>query len=313
MSARAASSASALALALACVFMLAHAAAAHAEDRPGDPLAYDLRIGLYPVAFQAGASQSYFGSAMRAEYRIVRRLDAGAFLRVPLWNVTGEGAHHGYALGFNLAIHFSESLDEEALLGTVYPADPPAISGPGSRGADTDLDTPLSTRLGGPPMGGGDHADDGVALMYSVHSLRVGFSYVRTIEPARDADPTAIYLDSSLPLAHLGYGWGTHWNLPASVTGKRELGYRRFYLDALATLPSLVKERPLFSVPDTGHPGIFPLGARVGMEGSIDALLQKAPGVGFAYSIELGALPARNTVEGYLFVGLGIALDFATR
>jgi hypothetical protein len=119
------------------------------------------------------------------------------------------------------------------------------------------------------------------------------------------------YVEIKLPLLHLGYGWGTHWNLPASVTGQPEVGHRRFFVDALGTLPGLVKQRPLFSGP-YNRKDVFPLGARIGMEGSIDGLLRSMPGAGFAYSLELGALPAPYGVEGYLFVGLGLALDFAT-
>ena len=47
------------------------------------------------------------------------------------------------------------------------------------------------------------------------------------------------------------------------------------------------------------------------MEGSINGLLPRTPGVGFAYSLELGVLPAPDVLEGYLFVGLGLALDFS--
>ena len=60
-------------------------------------------------------------------------------------------------------------------------------------------------------------------------------------------------------------------------------------------------------------PKFFGLGARVGMEGAIDALVRDVPGFGFAYSLELGALPGRAGLEGYLFVGLGAAFDVITR
>ena len=49
------------------------------------------------------------------------------------------------------------------------------------------------------------------------------------------------------------------------------------------------------------------------VEGSIGALLRRAPGVGFGYSLEVGAWPARHGPEGYLFVGLGLELDFMSR
>lgn len=301
------------ALAFAFAFALASTPSpARAEPRPGDPLAYDLRVALFPVSFQAGMSQSHFGSALRAEYRVLRRLDVGVVARGGLWNVTGEDKHHGYQFGANLSFHVGEELVHDRLAGTVYPENPPALSGPGSRGADRDLDVPVSARLGGPPLGA-DVDRDATALVYKVSSLRLGFAYVRSVMPAYTLDIEALYVQSALPLLHAGFGWGTHWNLPASVTGRPELGYRRFYVDALATIPAWVDERPLFSTSDAVHEDIFPLGARLGMEGSIDQLLRDAPGVGFGYSIELGALPARKSIEGYLFVGLGLALDFATR
>lgn len=301
----------AFAFALALVPALAPGLA-HAEAAPGDPLAYDLRIGVFPVSFQAGMSQSHFGSALRADYRVLRRLDVSVSARAGLWNVTGEREHHTYQLGAGVSIHLGEWLERDKLAGTVYPDNPPALSGAGSRGADSDLDVPVSTRLGGPPLGS-DVDRDAEALLYKVSSLRLGFSYVRAVMPAYTLDPAALYVRSELPIFHVGFGWGAHWNLPASFTGKPELGYRRFYVDALATIPSLVDEAPLFSTSDAVHEDIFPLGARLGMEGSIDQLVRELPGLGFAYSIELGALPARKSIEGYLFLGLGVALDFATR
>ncbi|HEX2675737.1 MAG TPA: hypothetical protein VHM19_03840 [Polyangiales bacterium] len=301
-------------VALALALLVLGARSAHAEPRPGDPLAYDLRIAVFPATFQAGISQSSFGSALRAEYRVVRRFDLGVLARAGWWNVTGEDKHHGYTLGVNATIHLSEAIDERKLGGTVYPEDPGAVGGTGSAGGtDHDLEVPTSSRLGGPRMGVDNPNRDTVALMYSVTSLRVGFSYASAIEPAQSSLGASDYVQARMPLVHLGFGWGTHWNLPAEVTGQPEIGYRRFYLDVLGTAPSLVKERALFSTPDVAHPKIFPLGGRIGMEGSIDALLHDAPGVGFGYTLELGALPARRSVEGYLFVGLGVALDFATR
>jgi hypothetical protein len=151
--------------------------------------------------------------------------------------------------------------------------------------------------------------------MYSVQLLRVGFTYTRTPELIHILEDF-YYVESKIPLLSLGYGWGTHWNLPATVTGQTEIGYRRFYLDVLATLPSLVSQKPLFGGTwgaNYGKQVRLPVGARIGMEGSIDALVRSVPGMGFGYSLELGVLPAPDAVEGYLFVGLGMALDFITR
>jgi hypothetical protein len=42
-------------------------------------------------------------------------------------------------------------------------------------------------------------------------------------------------------------------------------------------------------------------------------LLLSAPGVGFSYNVELGALPGKSGLEGYLLIALGLELDFAAR
>ena len=49
------------------------------------------------------------------------------------------------------------------------------------------------------------------------------------------------------------------------------------------------------------------------MEGAIDAVLRSAPGLGFGYDIELGLLPGASGYEGYLFIGLGLAIDAVIR
>jgi hypothetical protein len=114
-------------------------------------------------------------------------------------------------------------------------------------------------------------------------------------------------------LVYLGYGWSSHWNLSAAIAGgEPRVGWRRFYVDALLTLPALTSATTIGTAA-VGQADFFPLGARIGMEGAIDALLRDAPGIGFGYSLELGALPGRSGVEGYLLVGLGLALDARVR
>jgi hypothetical protein len=114
-------------------------------------------------------------------------------------------------------------------------------------------------------------------------------------------------------LLYLGYGWGSHWNLSAAAAGgQARVGWRRFYFDGLVTLPGLTSATPIGKAAG-GPADFFPVGARIGMEGAIDALIRDAPGVGFGYSLELGALPGRSGVEGYLLVGLGLALDGRVR
>lgn len=279
-----------------------------AEAKPGDPMAYDLRIGVFPVAFQAGMSQSWFGSALRAEYGIHRRLDLALHARLPWANVAGNTSQQGYSLAGLLVFHIQQTLTSEKLSGTLYPEDPPMIEGAGNGGTDHDFDMPVGQRLGGPRMGS-DHID-AQAEMRSVLSLRLGFSYTRAVESTRDTP--AVNVINEVPMLAAGFGWGTHWNLEPVVTGKTEVGFRRYYIDALATLPSLVRYRVL-EPKYMGAPNEVPVGLRVGMEGSIDAFWHTAPGVGFAYTLELGALPGRAGLEGYLLVALGLALDAATR
>jgi hypothetical protein len=48
------------------------------------------------------------------------------------------------------------------------------------------------------------------------------------------------------------------------------------------------------------------------MQGAIDALLRSFSGFGFAYNIELSALPGRSGLEGRLLIALGVELDAAT-
>jgi hypothetical protein len=55
------------------------------------------------------------------------------------------------------------------------------------------------------------------------------------------------------------------------------------------------------------------VGARLGMQGAIEGLLESAPSLGFAYDLELGAYPGRGGLEGYLFLAFGAAFDVATR
>ncbi len=269
-------------------------------------MAYDLRIGVFPVAFQAGMSQSWFGSAVRAEYGVHRNLDIGVSARLPWANVTGDTSQQTYSFAGLLVLHIQQELTREKLSGTLYPEDTPMITGTGG-GTDHDFDMPVGQRLGGPRMGT-DHPG-GEAEMRSLISLRLGFIYTRSVESTRDTP--AIHVINQLPMLNAGFGWGTHWNLDPQVTGKSEVGFRRYFIDALATLPSLVSYRVLDTkAPIT--PNMVPVGVRIGVEGSIDAFFHSAPGVGFAYTLELGALPGRAGLEGYLFLGLGLALDGAT-
>ena len=268
-------------------------------------MAYDLRVGVFPVAFQAGQSQSWFGSALRAEYGVHRSLDVGVNGRVAWGPVTGQKHEQSYSFGVGLIWHVAQAFELEKLSGTVYPENPPVVSGGLGRGSDRELEMPVHQRVGDVPMVL-DHPE-GEAVMRRVYSLRLGFTYARVVTGKRSRAVV-----NTLPLLHAGFGWGTHWNVEPSVVGKAELGFRRYYIDALATLPSLTTYRVLYDEPNSA-PGLFPVGLRIGMEGSFDAFYRAMPGFGFAYSLELGALPGRPSFDGYLFLGLGIALDAATR
>ena len=59
------------------------------------------------------------------------------------------------------------------------------------------------------------------------------------------------------------------------------------------------------------EPDFFPLGLRIGMDGTLAGFWKSPGGVGLAYSLEVGALPGRRGLEGYLFIGLGLSLDAA--
>jgi hypothetical protein len=113
---------------------------------------------------------------------------------------------------------------------------------------------------------------------------------------------------------YAGYSWGEQWNLNATAGGgERRIGWRHIYVDAIFTMPALDTVKPVGPNPPKTEPDFFPVGLRLGLEGSIAALIHDAPGVGFGYGLELGALPGKSGFEGYLTVALGLQLDFATR
>jgi hypothetical protein len=279
-----------------------------------DPYHYDLRVGLFPVAFQGGISQSHFGSAARAELDLARHLGAEVSGMVPWVKVAGEPSDQTFTLRAGVLLHFIDRIETTPLSGTVYPEDAP-IAGSRGPGADHDLEVPTATKLGGPRLAPPDQDRTTSAPVRRLHTLRLGYDLARAVERARPdaSDGSKRYLLNTLHALYLGYAWGSQWNLgPAATGGKREVGWRRFYIDAVLTLPALASAKPTAST--VGEPpAFFPVGARIGMQGAIDALLRDAPGIGFGYSLELGALPGRSGVEGYLLVGLGLSLDLPVR
>jgi hypothetical protein len=292
---------------------------ASAQYAPADdPYAYDLRVGVFPAAFQAGMSQSSFGSALRADMDVSRRISLSAVGRVGWLPVLGKTDSIGFALRAGVSWNVVDGVQTERLSGTVYPEDTPAVW---ERGG-VEFEMPVHQKLGGPRLALPDVDREARAPIRTVHSVRLGGEVVRAVERASDdsaEDGEMEHVAKTFGALYAGYGWGVHWALSPATVGEREVGWRRFYIDALLRLDAFgdggsssggADPAQGTSVDDEG--GFFPLGARLGMEGGIGALLRRAPGVGFGYSLELGAWPGRHGPEGYLFVGLGLELDFMT-
>jgi hypothetical protein len=282
---------------------------------PNDPYRYDLRFGIFPVAFQAGISQSHFGSAARAEFDVTRHLGLQVGGQLPWANVAGQTEPQTWSVRVGGVIHLVDHADIEPMSGTIYPEDTPVVGGPGP-GTDTQLTVPISQRMGGPRLipPGGERT--GKAPMRKVQSFRFGYEALRVVERARpdDAEGKHRYLLNTFHAVYLGYGWGAHWNLNSETGGgERRVGWRRFFADVVLTAPGTTKTKPVSNNVPTEEPDFFPVGLRVGMEGAIDALVHSAPGLGFGYSLELGALPGRSGLEGVLMVALGVEFDVATR
>jgi hypothetical protein len=304
-----------------CLLALAlTSGAAHALAQPSEannPYRYDLRVGAFPLSFQAGISQSHFGSGARAEYDVTRRLTVQLSGDLPWWNVTGETSTHTFAVRAGLSVHFVDDAQLSPLSGTVYPEDTPVVGGPGP-GTDTQMTVPVGQRMGGPRLRVANPDKNAKANMRNVQSIRLGYDGMRSVQRGRPYDENGDYhyFLNTLHSFYAGYGWGSHWNLsPVAGGGETRVGWRRFYVDAMVTLSGLDKATAVSKdeVVRQMQPDFFPLGLRVGMQGAIDALLSSAPGVGFGYSLEVGALPGKSGYEGYLMVALGVELDFATR
>ena len=293
---------------LALVGALSAGASARADVQADDPYAYDLRFAVEPLAFQAGVSQSWFGSALRVEYAPARIFDLALDGRVAWLNANQVADVRAYQLRAGFSFHIAQSVREQELYGTVYPADTAAITG--GTAADHPLDLPISEvmRTGSPAPYDRDLTLRGA--MRNAHSLRLGTAYAQLVERTRP-DVSGV-TRNRLPVLHAGYAYATYWNLPASVTGRRELGYRRFYADVLLTTLSMTHAQP-DRTGDGTRLEFQPLGIRMGMQGAMQGWVQKLPALGFAYDLELGLYPGRGGLEGYLFLALGAAIDVATR
>jgi hypothetical protein len=299
---------------LTLLFALFSEAQAQAQSAESNPYAFDLRLGIFPIAFQAGLSQSAFGSALRGELDLGRYVVLHGSGRIGWLGVTGETDAVGYAGRFVLSFALHDGVEVEPLEGTLYPSDA-AQPGGQRRGTDTDLEVPVSQKLSGPPSYARERGAHESARMRTVHALRLGFEHARAIERVR---PNAFngarrHADNQLNMLSLGYGWSTHWSLTPQQAGERAAGFRRFYLDALLTLPGLYSAEPIDpDERDTLGPEELLVGVRLGMEGSFVALVPWAHGLGFGYTVEGGALPGQSGFEGYVLVALGIAIDVDT-
>jgi hypothetical protein len=224
--------------------------------------------------------------------------------------LAGDTEHTLYGARLALSVNIDDRRVEERLGGTVYPEDTPAVGGAG-HGTDTDLEVPMSQKLGGPRMRLPEKDLERVAPLRRVQSLRIGADYTRSVQLARPAGDLDRHVLNTMPSLFLGYAWAVHYNLSSGTQGEHEVGFRRYYADVLLTLEDLVETRQLEDTPEVAN-DFFPVGVRIGMEGTIGALIDDAQGLGFGYSLELGALPGESGVEGYLLLGLGVAIDVAT-
>ncbi|HTU60212.1 MAG TPA: hypothetical protein VMF89_17300 [Polyangiales bacterium] len=273
-----------------------------------DPFAYDLRIALQPFVFQAGVSQSFFGSAARVEYGLLRVLDVAVDGRIGFFNARKADDTTAYQVRGTLSFHLVQSVREQELYGVVHPADT-AVIGAGV-GSDRTPEVPINEVMRTSSAAPYDPDPSLRGAMRNTHSLRLGAAYAQVQERARpDVD---LRTRNRMPMVHFGYAFATYWNLAPSVSGKREVGYRRFYGDVLLTASPWVDAKPN-RTRDGTRLNFQPLGVRVGMQGSLGGFVPRAAGVGFAYDLELGLYPGRGGLEGFLFVALGISLDAATR
>jgi hypothetical protein len=294
-------------------------APARAQAGGDDPYRYDLRSSLFPAVFVAGLTQRSFGSALRAELDVGPRLTFELGGVLPWVVVGGQDQTGTFTASAGLSLHVFDRVELEPLEGTVHPKDYAAPTGRGNVGTDSDLTTPVSSRMGGPALHPPEHASsDATGPVRHTHSIRVGYHLGRTVQRGRPNDVlnATRYALNTVHALYLGYGFGQAWNLSPATVGERELGYRRFYLDALLTLSPLVDAELL--APQTlaegdVEPRLLPIGARMGMQGALDALVRSAPGLGFAYNLELSVLPGRSGLEGRLLIALGIELDASTK
>jgi hypothetical protein len=230
--------------------------------------------------------------------------------RLPWVAVSGTLEPLGYWARAGFAFNFVDEIQSERLHGTVKPADTPAL---GERSTVEFDGASVSDKLGGPRFPAADRDLEVFAPIRNTHAIRLGYDLVRGIQ--RGEQPNTIDWVSTMHAFYAGYSYGLHWNLSPATAGEREIGWRRYYLDVMVTAAPLIEARPVGETRAMAphDPKVFPAGVRIGMEGAIDAVLRSTPGLGFGYQLELGLLPGASGFEGYLFIGLGLAVDAIIR
>lgn len=307
-------------------------------DASYDPYRYGVRVGVFPVHVLGAWSQGIeFGSSLRAEIDIMPRVAVAAWGRAawPWQPFAAEGDDAppdvlSLGGGVGLRYFFMDKLVRRSASGTVYPQDVGIARDADAIGTATgaDANVPVNQKLGGPQMLPAEVDYQAIVPMRGVHALRLGYDFVRGAQQGRDdRQPRSDRVfDNRVHMLHLGWGWGSHWNLSPKATGARELGFRRIYIDLLASMPVLATaqaldtpeagevedvEDPLEAAPDNFEATFLPVGLRAGLSGATNAMLDSWEGLGLAYQLEVGALPGYSGIEWYVHVGLGVELDFA--
>jgi len=289
---------------------------AERSDPAYDPYRHDLRIGLFPAHVMGAWTQTHVGSSARAELDVMPRLALAAWGRLGWARIGGQDGATAFGAGGGLRYFFIDSTVTRSASGTIYPLDPgiPPDADAMHTATGDDLDVPVAQRMGGPQMVPHEVDYQAVVPMRAVHALRLGYDFAGGPQAGRDEDlpDESPAIDNRLHMLHLGWGMGSHWNLPAAATGQRELGFKRGYVDVLVTLPALAEQRAIETPPDGFDASFMPVGVRLGLEGAMDAVIDAWQGLGLAYKIEGGALPGYSGFEAYVYVALGVELDAAT-
>ncbi|MDH5670796.1 MAG: hypothetical protein OEZ06_01520 [Myxococcales bacterium] len=288
--------------ALLAALLVLPASSVQARPPQDDPYAYDFRSGIFPVTYVGAVTQHYLGTAARAELDFGRRVTLQLGGRIGWHGLNGPKSPLGFHGRLLLGMNVYDGEVREPMAGTVYPEDPPP-AGVGNPATDQDLEVWTSEKMKGPRLTLPEREGDRLVSLRRVHSLRVGAEYVRSIQPGGRL--------LTGPALVLGYAFGTHYNLSARAAGSMEVGFRRIYIDLMSMHESITEQRSL-SGGNLPELNLFPLGLRIGMEGTIAAFWPKVPGVGFAYGLEIGLLPGDERLESYLMLNLGLALDAAT-